>query len=222
LNNIDLYCDMVDARRLAYEQRAPRIRERLQKQEAQALQVKWQTYQNEVETAAQTADPLQLATGKEKQQWALLQTVHKRLASLPDAPRYQVLRDKAAWLRGVLYWQIQADYKARLWTACKQLAGLKRKIVDTVEEQRQLNVALGTVRAGFAGYDTRIDALRARILALLPRIEQARGKTGNGLQQLALAELETRQQRLVSYRSQARYALARSYDQLSRTDGKQP
>ena len=57
LDNIGLYYDMVDARRLAYEQRAPLIRQRLEQQEAQALQQRWQHYQDWV-TVSQLAGTL--------------------------------------------------------------------------------------------------------------------------------------------------------------------
>jgi Tfp pilus assembly protein PilF len=222
LANIDLYYDMVDARRLAYQERAPRIRERLEKQEAGVLQERWQHYKAEVDAASNDSNPMRLATGQEKQQWALLENAQKKLAALPDEPRYNKMRDKAEWLRGVLYWQIQSDYKIRLWDLRKQVAELEAPLLDTVAKHQQVSAALEDVKAGFDGYDQRIEALRARILALLPRIEAARGQKGQQLQHLALDELETRKQRLVSYRSQARYALARSADQLARTAGEQP
>jgi len=222
LSNIELYYDMVDARRLAYQQRAPRIRERLEKQEARDLQSRWQRYEAQLDAAGQANDPLQLATGKEKQQWALLEKVRQKLTALPDEPRYNTMRAKADWLRGVLYWQMQSDYKIRLWEIRKQLAKLEPSLLDTVEKHQHIDSALESAKAGFDGYDARIEAMRARILALLPRIEAARGNKGQNLQHLALDELETRKRRLISYRSQARYALARSYDQLARTAKDQP
>jgi predicted negative regulator of RcsB-dependent stress response len=222
LNNMDLYYDMVDARRQAYEQRAPKIRERLDKQEAAALQARWQHYRDQLAAEREDRNPVNLATGKEKQQWELLETVQSRLARLPDEPRYNTMRAKAEWLKGVLYWQLQADYQVRLWDVHKQLAELEPQVADTLDKHQQISAALENVKAGFDGYNERIEALRARILALLPRIAAARGQSGQRLQHLALEELETRKQRLISYRSQARYALARSYDQLARTPGAQP
>ena len=65
-------------------------------------------------------------------------------------------------------------------------------------------------------------ALRQRILALLPRIQASRDNASEQLQRLALQELETRRQRLASYRIQARYALARSYDLIAQQSGEQP
>ncbi|MGD8674003.1 MAG: hypothetical protein PVH86_11830, partial [Thiogranum sp.] len=222
LDNMDIYYAMVDARREAYEQRAPKIRDRLDKQEAAALQARWQHYRDQLAADRKDGNPLDLATGKEKHQWALLEKVQARLAALPDEARFNDMRAKAQWLKGVLYWQLQADYKIRLWDVHKQLAALEPQVAETLDKHRQIDAALDNVKAGFIGYNERIEALRARILALLPRIAAARGQSGQRLQHLALEELETRKQRLVSYRSQARYALARSYDQLARTPGARP
>lgn len=222
LNNMDIYYNMVEARRLAYEERAPRVRERLQQQEAQALQQRWQQYRDMIAAENGKGDPLNLATGKEKQQWQMLQSARDKLAKLPDEPRYQKMREKAEWLQGVLYWQVQADYKSRLWEIQKLLAELRIPLDETLAMHRQVDSALDDVEAGFAGYDQRIDALRARILGLLPKIEVARTRSSSHLQTLALKELEVRKQRLVSYRSQARYALARGYDQIAKSEGEQP
>ena len=216
--NINLYYDMVDARRLAYEQRSPLIRTRLEQNKPAALQERWQQYQTMVQAQHSNREPLKLATGKEKQQWKLLQKAQEKLATLPDQPRYATMRDKARWLQGVLYWQIQADYKSRLWEAEKALASLEISINNAVRKHAQVSAALDKVRDGFDGYDQRIEAMRARVLGLLPQIHAARGNTSEYLQHLALAELETRKQRLASYRSQARYALARSYDQVAQHD----
>jgi len=222
LENIDLYYDMVDARRLAYQQRAPLIRERLEKQEAKALYERWQDYQSLTLAQHGSGDPLDLATGKEKQQWRTLRKAQATLASLATEPRHTNMLAKARWLQGILYWQIQANYKKRLWDVEKQLQALEGPVTGAASKHRKVSDALDKVKVGFDGYDRRIDAMRKRILALLPSIQTSRDNAGDQLQQLALKELETRRQRLASYRTQARYALARSYDHIAQQAGVQP
>ncbi len=219
LKNISLYHDMVEARRLAYEQRAPRVRQRLGQQEAAALRQRWQHFQDLVQEEHQNGDPLHLATSKEKQQWKTLQDIQEKLTSLPGEPRYRKIQERARWLQGTLYWQIQSDYRVRLRKAEKQIRELDTLTGEALARHRQVSTALADVKAGFDGFDTRIAALRQRILALLPGIDMARRDAGEHLQKLALKELETRRQRLSSYRLQARYALARSYDQVSQQPG---
>ena len=222
LENIDLYYDMVDARRLAYQQRAPLIRERLERQEAKALYQRWQDYQSLTLAQHGSGDPIDLATGKEKQQWRTLRKVQATLASLAPEPRHTNMLAKARWLQGILYWQIQADYKTRLWDVEKQLQALEAPVTEATSKHQQVSDALENVQVGFDGYDKRIAAMRKRILALLPDIQTSRDNASNQLQRLALKELETRKQRLASYRIQARYALARSYDQIAQQSGEQP
>ena len=216
LASIDLFHDMVDTRRLAYEKNAPRIRARLEQNEAAALQDTWNRYRERLQAARRSGDPMALATLKEQQQWDRLQQVQATLQTLPANARLDRIRDKARWLQGVLYWQIQADQRQRLWDIDKRLQALETGIDEARRRHARLLGALDEVRAGFDGYDSRIEALRQRILDLLPAIRQARTGTSEHLQRLALQELEVRKQRLVSYRSQARYALARNYDLLAR------
>jgi len=222
LDNIDLYYDMVDARRLAYQQRAPLIRARLEKQEAKALYQRWQDYKSLTLAQHGSGDPLDLATGKEKQQWQTLRKVQATLASLAPQPRHSNMLARARWLQGILYWQIQANYKTRLWDVEKQLQALEAPVTEASAKHQQVTEALENAQAGFDGYDRRIAAMRKRILALSPRIQTSRDNASDQLQQLALQELETRRQRLESYRIQARYALARSYDQIAQQSGEQP
>jgi hypothetical protein len=222
LDNIDLYYDMVDARRLAYQQRAPLIRARLEKQEAKALYQRWQDYKSLTLAQHGSGDPLDLATGKEKQQWQTLRKVQATLASLAPQPRHSNMLARARWLQGILYWQIQANYKTRLWDVEKQLQALEAPVTEASAKHQQVTKALENAQSGFDGYDRRIAAMRKRILALSPRIQASRDNASDQLQQLALQELETRRQRLESYRIQARYALARSYDQIAQQSGGQP
>lgn len=220
--DIDLYYDMVDTRRVAYRQRAPQIRARLEQQEAAALLARWRDYRSQLNQAQAENAPLQLANHREQEQWQRLEAMEEKLAGLPDEPRYDKLREKAAWLRGVLYWKIHSEFRKRLWNTRKQIDALEPTLRDTLEKHQGTENALSNVKSSFTGYDQRIEALQARIQALLPRLEATRGRVSGNLQHLVLEALEARKQRLASYRSQARYALARSYDKLARSDGGSP
>ena len=215
LENIEIYYDMVDVRRQAYAQRAPVVRERLEEGEAFALQKRWNQLSKRLQEQKTGADPLGLATTAEKQQWKKLNGIRDTLASLPAEPRYRGMLERANWLQGILYWHVQSDYKARLWDTRKQLRELEQAVKDAASRQQVIASELETARTGFDGYDGRIDTLHERIRKLLPRIQTARDNTSTRIQRLAQQELEIRKQRLVSYRNQARYALARGYDQLA-------
>lgn len=222
LENISVYRDMVETRRQAYEQRAPGIRRRLEHQESQSLNTAWQQLGQQLEALETSGDPLGLASTAEIEQWQRLLRIQNTVATLPDTQRHQRMLQRAEWLRGVLYWNIQSDYKARLWDAKKQHAELESAVAEASDRQRTLSQALDAAPAGFSGYDQRIETLRKRILALISRVQLERINATTTLQRLALQELQTRKERLASYRSQARYALARSYDELARGAEAQP
>ena len=222
LESINVYRDMVEARRQAYEQRAPAIRSRLEKQETRSVNAAWRQLGQRLETVEASDDPIGLASTAEIKQWQRLLRIQDTVAMLPDTQRHQQILQRSKWLQGVLYWNIQSDYKVRLWEAKKQLADLESAVVETGNRETALRQALDAVPASFSGYDQRIETQRKRILALISRIQLERINATRTLQQLALEELQTRKQRLASYRSQARYALARSYDELARDGEAQP
>jgi hypothetical protein len=222
LQNSSIYDDMVEARREAYERRAPLIRRRLERRDAQTASGAWNALRAQLQTQAEKGDPLGLANTTEKRQWQLLHRIQQEAATLPDTPDRERITSRARWLQGVLYWQIQTDYKARLWEIRKLHAGVEAPIAAAVAREKALHEALDAGPASFAGYDERIAALRERMLALLVRVQLERGKTIETVQQLAMQELQSRKERLASYRSQAQYALARSYDALAHRSDSAP
>jgi tetratricopeptide (TPR) repeat protein len=214
-DSLDLLRDMVDARRQAYKERAPRVRERLAKNEAADVERRLQDYQRRFAELETRRDPMDLATAKERRQWNKLATIEQRLAERPNDTQTDQMLDKARWLKGVLYWQIQADYPARLWNVKKALRDLQEPVLHARTGRDRVEAALGNAASGFAGYDEKIAQLQSRILALLPTVKHVRATTGGTLKRLALDALDKRRERLISYRNQARYALARNYDLLA-------
>ncbi len=207
--------DIVDSRRQAYEEHAPHIRERLAKNEVGGLEARLKDYQQEMRGLDARRDPTDLASTKERSQWTKLVNVQNLLAKRGDDTHAAQAADKARWLQGVLYWQIQSGYAERLWKVKKTLRDLREPVAEARFRHNRVDTALRNAEYGFAGYDKRIAALQARLLALIPSMERALDETGTVLKRLALAALDQRMARLVSYRNQARYALARNYDQLA-------
>ena len=215
LHDIGLLRDMVDTRRQANEQRVPRVRERLGLNEAATLESRFRTFRDKLAAQTKSNDPLGLATTKERRQWEKLISMEARIGKHGDAPELQALAEKTHWLKGVLYWQIQADYPQRLWDIKKTLKQLEGPIKEVLTRRDVVAKALESTNAGFLGYDDRIDVLQTRIELLHPRIEPVLKQIGEALKSIALKALAQRHERLVSYRSQAHYALARIYDQLA-------
>jgi hypothetical protein len=206
---------MVDTRRLSYQKRSPLIRKQLEKQKTFDLDAEWSYLNSRLYNIASNYEPLGVATTKELAQLNKIKSVEDRLSKLPENRRTKNLAEKARWLKGVLYWQVQADYKSRMWKIKKQLNALAKPMQENKTKLSIVEHALQTAEAGFTGYDDQILELQTKVLALQPQVQQAMQATGNSMKQMALEELQKRKNRIISYRNQARYALARNYDQLT-------
>ena len=64
----------------------------------------------------------------------------------------------------------------------------------------------------FDAYAARIDGLRQRVRAQLPRVGELIGMQRQVVQEMAITELRQQKQRLVGYSNQARFAVAQIYD----------
>ena len=64
----------------------------------------------------------------------------------------------------------------------------------------------------YAGYQTQIDGLGARVGSALESIDVLMHRQGHMLESVAIRELAARRQRLEAYQNKARFAFADSYD----------
>ena len=124
------------------------------------------------------------------------------------ATAYDRLRRAA----GALTWQLAQEAPARQWDAQKGL----RTVAADLDESRHLDAALAQAQqempARFAAFADRLKALSLRLQALAPRLEATRTAQQEALQSLAVATLQTQQERLAGYTAQARLAVAQLYD----------
>jgi len=126
-------------------------------------------------------------------------TVAAAARKLPDAPEYRVL---AQLIAGDAF---QAGLRN-----CRELALVQRNLADW---QRALADPSAPQRQALGSQSGRIAALAASTAQLLQRQQRV-------LQDQALAELDRRQQRMVAYQAEARFAQARLFDQSSNRSNK--
>src|SRR5262245_52535785 len=135
-------------------------------------------------------------------------------AALGDAksPRAIALRERAERLRGVLTWRLLTEYQDRLTAAYEHLNELNTHF-DALT--RQYDAFVRTRQAashGYVGYDARITDLRERAEAGLLRGNSLMDQQGRMIETVAIEQLEARRDRLAAQQTQARYAVADSYD----------
>jgi hypothetical protein len=71
----------------------------------------------------------------------------------------------------------------------------------------------------YEGYDTPLGRMRTRVDEALAKVNLLMARQGRALELVAIDELVARRDRLETYRDQARYALADSYDRATAATG---
>jgi tetratricopeptide (TPR) repeat protein len=159
--------------------------------------------------------PDHLATADERIAGERLALMEKQLGD-SDRPESLALRQRAARLRGVLTWRLETEYHERLTAAQVHLNELNAH-VDALT--RQYDAFVRTRQAAthsYVGYDTRIGRLRERVGDALQRVDTVMARQGHMIETVAINQLDARRERLVAQQTQARYAVADSYDRAAR------
>jgi len=205
--------DMVGTRREAYLASEPRLRAGLERADLPALEARRDALAARLAAIEADRDVAGLATAGEQDRWQRLQAIgaDPRLAA-PDAAE---LADRHRLLRGVLAWDLDRDYRYRLWQQRQNLRQLDGMLARASRGE-------ATAAAARTGTPAELDAFAARIAAVTPRIEAmqariaaARGEQEGRLVAMAVDTLTEHRDRLAAYRVQAQFALATIYDRAA-------
>jgi len=156
-----------------------------------------------------------LGTEREQEAWHTLEAMSGKLALLGDMPGADDVRQKHRFLQGVLYWNLYRDYKARLWQANKNLAGIEREFRSAQRSYHQVDAARTDWPERFAELSGRIAALAPRAQGVESQLDALVVRQASLLQNLATGELRAQRDRLSTYLVQARFALASVYDRAA-------
>jgi hypothetical protein len=233
--SLGAFSDMVETRRLAFEQKLPAADARLATVDVATINGRRDALQGEFEAAVSSRDVAALATANEREQLAMLDEVDAELArpaaeasfdashAVWDGGRWRAAavdqrgdaREKARLARGVLLWKLDAAWRVRSWQTSRSLRDLNAAIYDA----RTRVSASGRAREGApernAALGARVGVLAPRVDTLALRVENAKGAQARRLADIAVHELEEQRRRLDEYSIQARYALATIYDRAA-------
>ena len=219
--SLGAFGDMIDTRRTAYDQRLPKIDASLAREDPEALAQTRVELESRLNAAERAGDFVALGTAREQEMWATIQALDDSLAAQPDDRSLDPMRDKVRLLRGVLYWQMNEGYKARIWTTRRSLKELDAALKQMEKRWLLVQQARRNMPSDTEAFAGRVAALRPRIEALGVRLAAAGRAQGEYLASIAVNELETQKERLASYKLQARFALATIYDRAANAGGAQ-
>jgi hypothetical protein len=157
-----------------------------------------------------------LATSAEQLHWQRVMRVkdaaEQKATSEPESAE---TLDKIRLMKGVLYWNMSASFKARLGREQKEV----RELAVATKEARRRYTLVGRAR------DTvplRNEELLKRVKDLTPRLQAMLGRCldtdqlqSDYLAKVATTQLQQQKDRLSQYTLQAQYALASIYDRAA-------
>ena len=216
--SVEAFQDMVDTRRRAFALRVPSIEQSLDAVDLDKLEERSVDLQSRMAAIERDNDVAGLATSSELEQWHKVLKLESVLSRADQSdPLVQEMIEKTRLLKGVLYWNFNGAYKARVWRERKQL----RELDVAHKEARRRSVLVERARAEYPRrteeFATRVEGLSPRLAELSARLDTAAQKQNRYLAQIAVRELETQKQRLAAYSLQARFALASIYDRAAST-----
>ncbi len=212
--DINTFDTVLATRRRAHAERLPRVLADSRARSVEQFRAERDRYAAELERIAAEGDAEALADDKAQEQLARLARVKAGLAGLSGAEA-AALSEKYRRLRGVLLWDLHAEFKPRLWEAQQSLQALDAELAQYGTRRASLERAQRELPGILDAFGTRIGALRARIAVLRSELAGVSAEQERYLADLAVEELKRLQERIASYLTQARFAVAQIYDEAA-------
>jgi tetratricopeptide (TPR) repeat protein len=215
--SFDAFDDIIRLRGQNYEPLLPEIDAQFRELDSRIrLRLEQRNHLGERLQAMLTAPrPDYLATADERIAGERIALIEKQLSD-SDSPESFALRQRLARLRGALTWRLETEYHERLTVAHVHLNELNAH-VDALT--RQYDAFVRTRQAAthsYVGYEVQIERLRERVGDALRRVNTLMARQGHMIETVAINRLNARRERLVAQQTQARYAVADSYDRTAR------
>jgi hypothetical protein len=110
---------------------------------------------------------------------------------------------------------MESEAKVRAWQQTRNVETLGEQLRATVSQRGSISRATANIPTTVVSFDRRILSLEPKLDLLQGRLQASMAEHGDVLKYLAMQEMEGQKQRLLTYRAQARFALASIYDRMS-------
>lgn len=210
--SVEVYSNMLETRKQAYEDRLPRVEAALDRADLDDMVDRKLEYDSVLNEIERSNDWLALATEYQFEMWGEISGLEVTPALTADIPEAAEVRGKIALLKGVLKWDLEKQFKDRLWRIRRDLRKTGEALVETQRARRQIDESMRDQPLEFAAFSERVAALEPRIESLKMRVEDQMAKQSAYMQSIAVGELQAQKERLNIYTVQARFALAAIYD----------
>ena len=216
-SSLDAFDDIIRLRGQNYEPLLPEVDAEFRELDSRIrLRLEQRKHLGERLQAMLTAPrPDQLATADEQIAGERIALIETQLGD-SDSPQALRLRQRAARLRGAITWSLETEYHERLTAAHVHLNELNEHIDILTRHYDSFVRTRQAAAHSYVGYDTQIERLRQRVGDAQQRVDLLIARQGHMIETVAINQLAARRERLVAQQTQARYAVADSYDRATR------
>jgi tetratricopeptide (TPR) repeat protein len=215
--NMGVYSDMIATREAAYAVRIPRVDALLGSGTLDALTARRKVVEGRYNDTVNMEDVAALGTPPQREQWQRIAAIEATLVAVSENEELAAARDKLRLIKGVLYWDLRQSYRDRLYQQHRELKTLDQALAETNNLWLRVQQARETAPTTTGDFAARIAALQERMTGLRAKLAAASTAQGSLIADIAIAELESQQQRIADYEVQARFALATIYDRAADT-----
>ena len=211
---LDAFDDMIRLRGVNYEPLLPEVDAQFRELDSR-MRLRLEQKKNvgkRLHAMLTAPRPEYLATAEER-------IAGERLAAIEKKNSDPATARRLAHLRGVLTFRLETEYHERLTAAFVHLKALETD-VETLERQYDDFVrARQAATQSYSGYDVTIQRLRRRVEDAAVGVSGLMARQGQMIETVAVHQLAARRERLAAQQTQARYAVADSYDRAARAQG---
>jgi predicted negative regulator of RcsB-dependent stress response len=209
--------DVIERRRANYEPLLPEVDAKFRELDSQIRlrQEQRKNIENRLHSMLTAPRPDHLATADERIVRERLNEI-ERLLKMQDVDEREGLQRRVDRLNGILTWNLRTEYHERFTEAYKHLEQLNADLAKMTAQYEAFVRARQAAVHSYVGYDASLARLQQRVNEELQEVSLVMARQGRVLEMVAINELGIRRDRLESYQSQARYAVADSYDRATR------
>ena len=214
-DKLAVFDDMLATRRKAYGERLPAVRERASEIGLEAVTKRRDRVAADIGAGESAADGVAFADAKEH---ALLERLDSALAALKlpgDEVELAPLRERARRAGGALTWQLAQVWPGRIWDAKKELVTIDEQFAQARRRDAALAEAQREEPARIERFSVRIAAIDPLLQTMIPKVAALSRQQQGVVQDIAVAELVQQKERLATYATQARFAVAQLYDRAN-------
>jgi hypothetical protein len=206
---------MLAERRQRFEQKLPLLQQSASFEQLEQIRGQRERFAEQVNAIHSSGDYLALATPEEEDHLQRLQRAATSIVKVAPESNTTYQQDMFRLLSGLLHYELATDYPVRFWKTRKQLILLDRALLQANYRVSTLGRITERTANDFEIFDGLIDGQAERIEDLRSNVFDLLKKQEQHINQLAIDEIRAQQLHIVQLRLNARFELAKLYDELA-------